>query len=663
MKWQSRWVGLVILVFWGYVGGSWAGEIRTWTDQSGKFRVEAEFVSQDGSKVRLLMKNGKKTSLPIQKLSDEDRAYLERMEENPFLAGVEDEEEEAEPEKGSKASSKKSRKVPQVGVPCGDTSGEKAILVGGESVPWSVQPKATPLSKAKKSPCLIPVRKSAIFAKVNMFTDEALWVGGPESDTVVFTFSTGHFNEDRTYVERCRLAGGDAQLCPLPVRGKVTDLSPDGKSLLCIRETPKVDSMAGFRDKFTLTRLAFKGNRLVTTAEFRPYYPKEPVAEPAFLRADIDSAWFVDDDHVLTSSGSMTTLWDCTRFRSVYSLNISGRQITLSPDREWMVLATSKQLEFRKTRDGKLCGTISLEDEKVKHCAFDPTGTRLAVLGAADLRVYDLTDARTLYEIPVVASPTVGKLLWTGEKTLLVGAVLFDLESGVPLFDYCFRPRTPLAYGHGLVWTVLRTGFREKRVDQVLGLTLPHTQAVEAMKKIDLPTQFALYPGAKVKLTIETNGFADEKEIRDKLTERFTERKITFSDDAPVEVILRYADTGKEEEVSYAQARSRYGFAVPRPSRGRFREQPLGTMKLKVYEQSLEIVENGKTLWKNTFQAIAPNRVKYDPKKTIEDTFREVNKPNPNYVNFVPVPGYVSRDQKGSQALYRGIIQPDGSVR
>ncbi len=53
---------------------------RTWTDASGKFKVEAELISFEDGIVRLRRKDGKELSMPLEKLSDEDQQLLENSE-------------------------------------------------------------------------------------------------------------------------------------------------------------------------------------------------------------------------------------------------------------------------------------------------------------------------------------------------------------------------------------------------------------------------------------------------------------------------------------------------------------------------------------------------------------------------------------------------------
>ena len=53
-----------------------AGEVRTWTAAEGGFTTEAEFVAlKPGNVVSLRLKDGKQREIPLDKLSDADRAY------------------------------------------------------------------------------------------------------------------------------------------------------------------------------------------------------------------------------------------------------------------------------------------------------------------------------------------------------------------------------------------------------------------------------------------------------------------------------------------------------------------------------------------------------------------------------------------------------------
>ncbi len=52
-------------------------EYRTWRDSSGKFSVEAAMIGRIGESVRLLRKDGERVTVPIERLSEEDKRFVE----------------------------------------------------------------------------------------------------------------------------------------------------------------------------------------------------------------------------------------------------------------------------------------------------------------------------------------------------------------------------------------------------------------------------------------------------------------------------------------------------------------------------------------------------------------------------------------------------------
>ncbi|MCY2995979.1 MAG: SHD1 domain-containing protein [Planctomycetota bacterium] len=68
--------------------GNAGAVFRTWTDTTGQFSIEAKFVAEDGDKVRLVNKDGKELKMPLAKLRESDRKYVESLRQpaavNPF---------------------------------------------------------------------------------------------------------------------------------------------------------------------------------------------------------------------------------------------------------------------------------------------------------------------------------------------------------------------------------------------------------------------------------------------------------------------------------------------------------------------------------------------------------------------------------------------------
>ncbi|OAD07596.1 hypothetical protein MUCCIDRAFT_126132, partial [Mucor lusitanicus CBS 277.49] len=53
-------------------------KVRMWTDRTGAFKVEAQFLSCANGKIRLFKTNGVKIDVPTQKMCIEDLKYIEQ---------------------------------------------------------------------------------------------------------------------------------------------------------------------------------------------------------------------------------------------------------------------------------------------------------------------------------------------------------------------------------------------------------------------------------------------------------------------------------------------------------------------------------------------------------------------------------------------------------
>jgi hypothetical protein len=78
-----------------------ASMVRTWTDRSGTFRVEAQYIDFHNGKLRLHKLNGVKIDVPVEKMCDEDVQWVENYQRNanrpPPPPQVQEEPEEPTP--------------------------------------------------------------------------------------------------------------------------------------------------------------------------------------------------------------------------------------------------------------------------------------------------------------------------------------------------------------------------------------------------------------------------------------------------------------------------------------------------------------------------------------------------------------------------------------
>ncbi|KAI5478046.1 hypothetical protein MNV49_005509 [Pseudohyphozyma bogoriensis] len=97
------------------------GKVRTWKDRSGQFRVEAEFLGMNGSKIRLHKLNGVIIEVPKEKMSGDDLTHLAKLlgsrssshhDDDKPLSQVRDEHRERD--RGDRPSASRSSSRPQV---------------------------------------------------------------------------------------------------------------------------------------------------------------------------------------------------------------------------------------------------------------------------------------------------------------------------------------------------------------------------------------------------------------------------------------------------------------------------------------------------------------------------------------------------------------------
>ncbi len=74
--------GLSLAIVLALLGGAAFAAERQWTGNDGKFNVTAEFVAVQGEDVVLRRKNGKTLRVPLSRLSEDDRAFIEKQQAN-----------------------------------------------------------------------------------------------------------------------------------------------------------------------------------------------------------------------------------------------------------------------------------------------------------------------------------------------------------------------------------------------------------------------------------------------------------------------------------------------------------------------------------------------------------------------------------------------------
>ena len=575
--------------------------LRTWTDQSGRFSVEARLLSYEDGRVRLQKSNGKTIALDAAKLSAADQKWLEEYRENPFTAGEEsDGGDDANgnsgggnsggAESGTGNFSGPRVRIEELGMafPSGDWSKGKKLIASGEKTPWKVTPDlAGSVENAAPDafPPAIRLRTAPEFQNEPSLNDERLFFADPAPQRALVVFTIGMLEKRRDFLEICDLAKGESRLMPIPFPMNVWGLSPDGTKAIGVREYKP--SYGGFNHKEILCVLDITGEKPKVAAQMLPYVSPETKKNRMPPEGSCEGALWTGEERVLTKRDGEITFWNLETLAALWSINADEETVSLSPNRKLVAFGSGTRVEIRSSEEGDLLGALDNGTQECKATQFSPDGKKLAILLDDALRVADLSTGNVTSETPVLSKSFGKTLLWTGAETLLVNGVLYDTAAGVPLCVYrnlTFKSDA-VAQSGGRVWTVLSSGFGAKQMTALVSAQLPQPEAAAFFQKLDMEKQFAIHPGSKVRLTLNLNQWADEAKTREMMTERLRDKKLTVDPNAEIEVKVTYADTGEETQVGYAQGSGGFPTPLMPPMLSR---RELGSIKLKVFSQKIE---------------------------------------------------------------------------
>ena len=600
-----------------------AQEERTWTDSTGKFTVEAVLVEFDGDQVKLKKTDGRVVTMTLEKLSFSDQQYLHRQKQNeannPFAGG--------EPATSNRRTNASGTTVAASGTTRnGDASDAEKIVVGVVSG-WNYKPPTIQLDgeKADYKPCPISGEGVGYFQMLDVVkgTDAAIAVTAYTNHTTKSTFAC-----------IMNMSTGKTISHNMKHEAKIWGLSPDGKRVMA---TP-----GDFQDKVGKSRLDFYGitdKGLTLTSSLIPYADGKSDSNRY-----VEWAAWVSPTHVLTCNNDRTLrLWDMKTAKAIYQTTLGAKNVVLSPDRKVMVVPSQSGVFLCDTMTGKTLGKLSGDLTISVEFDFSPDQTRLLgvmhklpkSLSFADMEadsrnkvvhVWDLTTGKELKEWVFNTDPTTAR--WVDNRMIMKSGTLFDSETGVPLCHYDGGVTSTTF--NGLYCHLLLVRINEY---VLASAKLPHQAAVDAANKGNVKERFVLYPGAGVSVKIETDGSADEKEIRKFLEQNLSDNGFVVKDTAKTQFTASVKKSGEGEE-TYRSHGGPFPLS-PLLDRGGARVD----VKITVHESVLTISNNGKEFWKLGVRAY-PDSIPLDKDRSIQEIADELCKPDLEFFARAQLPRY-----------------------
>lgn len=620
-----------------------ADELRTWTDSTGKYKIEAEFVEILDGKVRLKDKDGKTVSLPLAKVSDADRAYLRELLKKRREAAA------ADPAPvGAAAADGKMPAAGVVGPPARnaarpsrwkvgdriqygrDADGEPGTVVAVNDDEVTVRMDGAPqdetisyppnwiepLSDAVRlraswvwnPPAMkshLPADVSALqhlavtsSAPAQLAPDPAPVVAPPAIGPIRFGGKFGFFEG---FVMSDVATGGAPTAIAAYSGGK--DIH-DESSRLEVRDaaTGALRRNIAGPAKLKSIDLSPSGRRMITSCEKPKFFDPDgidvwdvtdaglvylvgwqPYAGAAENHRSLASLRWLDDGRLLTYGGEETLIvWQIEGAKALYDFKVGNGAFAVSPGGKYLACASASGIEVFTLDSGKHVAHFNAA-AGARAVSFSPAGTQLAVTGRKGIEIIDVTGRTPARQF---ALGNVGDLQWLDENFLLAGyALVIDAAKMVVVWQYDGGNRGWLE--NGRLWYKWGSGVEET----IVNVILPHEAAKNAAGLINVQDVFVLKPGMAISLNVDLGDAAENDKATAALTKSAADVGLSVAAGQPITLTIR-TRSGEVEERHY---RAFAGSTAPDE-----------TISLPSRYYDLDLQAGGESLWSGTNRQSLP---------------------------------------------------------
>jgi len=617
-----------------------AEPVRTWTDASGRFKIEAKYVSFRDGTVKLQRTNGQTIEVPLDRLCEDDRRYVAQVApDNPFM--TEEDRAALQGAKGSRGSSAPSRTAATASPndePAAATVSRTIDPVDWEEIrkldmpppmgEWSLSTAAPGESKEKSGGRPMSVPPPA-FVREGV-TEVAV---SPAHDRAVIGYTGGAGATAWSRFVSCKLSKAGRATSTKPVAGYYVPVGlcegGDGKQILV------KGNASGAKDCNVVGLWRTKGLKLEKIVEWSPY--SDAVAEggdssrPGNMEAREKIRWasLLSGNRAATMNETgQLVIWDLEAGRAIYGLEINGGSVpAVSDDQKYLAFGMPEGIGVL---DLKTDEVVVRQDWPGVHFAwpqfrFSPSGKRLyCMVFGPRILVWDCTNGQLLRDVKSFSVNMISAAHWVDDEYLLLSHMgthyLFNVTAELPIWAYEGADRAVPA--GDLFWFL---DFPKPNAPGFfLPAHLPHPAAQDMLAKSkNDPKLFLLAPGKGVRLSLDACG-AERPKVEAALTKQMQERGFKIDPSSPIELVAS-SEPGEAQKIS---VRMHFG----REGSGEYTVQPVITR--------LKLVHQGKELWQATscsglgfggFIHVGENQ-------TVQDVINERSKPDWTFVDRAELP-------------------------
>jgi hypothetical protein len=651
----------LLLLLAGVARTGWsAEEMRTWTDSTGKHKIEAKFKEVVDGKVTLARKSGGVMEIDLKKLSADDQEYiakrLKETEDDPFKLKSDEEtsadKEDMEsddnadadkPGKGGKGKSS-SKRIKTVQP---DWSKAENIAHAASAETWKLSVPAAPAEGAKLKARAIPIPPD-----VDHERPTETVISGSASHALIGSVLNGrggghhathrHMHRSQTTINGVTTQSQETSVETQGGGGGPSEESAVTKLALCDLAKGKVLGTGTMRGKYIPVAVDEGGTRALMREDTFGFDekalelwdlsssgPKTAIRWwPACMgekNAVVKWGAFLSDDRIVTlsKSGAMV-IWKAKTGQPIAYLQIGGEcDPAFTADRRYLVFGANEHIGVLDVNSAELVAEMPSERLHSASFALSPDGSRFACASFGRLTIWNFADGTRQQQIPLAGTDAGREILWPHEKYLLLGkSRVFDIENQVVLWNYqganaawmvgpfCMFLVNPLFNNPG---ALVLTTVPPPRLEQILD------------KAMEAPDFFVLTPGTTVKLNMDGLPDATEREkIRTALTEKLTSNGCKIGPEGTIELAATVESKSKE------MAFRKLGHVPPTSAK-------IQSYQLQEFTTRLAFVYQGKPAWQVQTVSV-PHMVRAKPGQTIEAALHETEKPNYEFLTRVGLP-------------------------
>lgn len=472
-----------------------AAEIEKWVDATGKFTIEASFISESDGVVTLEKANGDEVRIPLDKLSEASQERVKELlsmaAENPFKSADSEEMspfETTERPRGSSRPSGRSRRGAddEDDGPSGPARPVQVEVLQADLIAsvgaggWNVTVGEPAGGLEEPRPTAFP-GKSNFFEKMLEIT-----ISNDARHALVVTSLDEPKPEGKLTLSVCDLERGKATSAESTGRMAPLALHNDGEHVIMRR----AEFGFGNADRLEIWRLSGRSVRKLVS-----FIPHDDARGGG---RDVNWARFLGEDRFATSGNGMIVIWSFPDCEPIARFPAGGRP-ALSPDGKLIAWCDAQNVGIFDVEAMEVVAQQAtpdrLHDPKV---AFSPSGKRLACIAQDRLLVWNTENGETIQDMKVPSVHIFTGIDFPDEDYVLGGnQFLIGVENQVLLWTYSGQQQVTTAGP----WTFF--GTFEDRAGALLPMKIPHPGALNMLSKAASdPNLFVLKEGTRVRLDV-----------------------------------------------------------------------------------------------------------------------------------------------------------------